>query len=66
MLALTAILEALVLFYKPLPMSLGDSLRPIALTVIPVFGAGMITMLFDPLAWRVIRVLRRRESHLKN
>jgi hypothetical protein len=49
--------------YRPWPGTLEEALRPFLLTVLPVIGLSMIIQaIFDPLAWRVVRRLRLKET----
>lgn len=46
--------------------TLGHELRPIALILIPLAGLGLaIQIAVDPLAWRVVRMLRSKERHAR-
>lgn len=46
----------------PLPNTLEHELRLVALAALPLLGLSLVIQIVgDPLAWRVIRMLRRKE-----
>ena len=65
--ALLAIVGVSFLTYQawewlPLPDTLEYKLRPVALVVLPLLGLSLVVQIVsDPLAWRVMRMLRRKE-----
>ena len=62
MAAATSFLAYQVWVWQPAPDALGHELRLVALVILPLLGLSQaIQVACDPLAWRVIRMLRRKE-----
>lgn len=62
MVAASSFLAYQVWAWQPAPDTLGHELRLVALIMLPLLGLSQaIQIACDPLAWRVIRMLRRKE-----
>lgn len=49
--------------WQPPPNTLAEQLRPVAFCVVALWLLSLLSqMLMDPLGWRVVRMLRRREA----
>lgn len=48
--------------WQPPMNTLASEIRPLALVIIPLYGLALVVQISShPLAWRVIRMLRRKE-----
>lgn len=62
MAAATSFLAYQVWEWQPAPDTLGHELRLVALVILPLVGLSQVIQIAgDPLAWRLIRMLRRKE-----
>jgi len=60
--AASCVLTYLVWEWQVIPNTLEQVIRPVALIAIPILGLSLVVQIVgDPLAWRVVRMQRRKE-----